>query len=161
MGLTDMKPEDVRRANITRFQEYLRMVKLERRLIKQILEDPGPRPVIPELVRRPNLHESQSWNRCGSCEPCKAPDGGACRPCQEEGPIVARGRNREGEASDKCQPEQRRCTTWPELPPPPPSSWGTSSIASEATTEDLLAGTWELRDRQDKLSGATAALIGL
>ena len=43
MGLTDMTPEDVRRANTTRYQEYLRMVKLERKLIEKLLEGPGPR----------------------------------------------------------------------------------------------------------------------
>ena len=43
---------------------------------------------------------------------------------------------------------------------PAPSSLAASSTASEATAEDLLAGTWELMDRQDKLSGASAALIG-
>ena len=154
-----MTPEDVRRANTTRFQEYCRMVKLERKLRKMLLEDPGPRPAIPELVLRPNLPESQTWNRCRSCEPCKAPACGACKSCQEEGPSVTRVRNREGRASDKCQSEQRRCTTWPKPPQPPPSSWGASSIASEATAENLLAGTGELMDRQDKLSGATAALI--
>ena len=40
MGLTDMMPEEVRRADTTRYHEYLRQVKLERKLKKKILEDP-------------------------------------------------------------------------------------------------------------------------
>ena len=159
MGLTDMTPEDVRRANTTRYQEYPRMVKLEKKLIKKLLEELGPRPAIPELVLRPNLPESQTRNRCRSCEPCKAPAYGACRPCHEEGRSITRVRNMEGEDSDECQSEQRRCMTWPKPPPSPSSSWGASSLASAATAENLLAGTGELKDRQDKLSRATAALI--
>ena len=85
---TEDVPEDMRRVNTTWYLEYLGMVKIERKLMRKIHEDPGPRP-----------------------------------------------------------------------PAPPPSSRGASCGASEVTSENLLAATEELRDRQDKLSGATAALI--
>ena len=47
----------------------------------------------------------------------------------------------------------------PRPPAPPPSSRGAPYGASEVTAENLLVVTEELRDRQDKLAGATAALI--
>ena len=103
MGLTEMMPKAVRRADATRYQKYLRVVKLERELKRKILEDPGPEPVIPELVLRPNLTESQPQNRCGSFEFCKAPDCGACRPGQEEDPIGTMLRNREGKSPPRSQ----------------------------------------------------------
>ena len=124
---------------------------------KLILEDPGPRPKIPELVLHLNLPESQPMERFGSCEPGKGPDCGARRPCWEEGPSGIRAKKREGEVSDKYQSEQRRCTTWPKPPPPPLSLWGASSIASTATAENLLADAGELRDRQ--LNEAIAELF--
>ena len=48
----------------------------------------------------------------------------------------------------------------PKLPAPPPSLRGASYGVREVTAENLLAATGELRDRQDKLSRATAGLIG-
>ena len=78
----------IRRANTTKYLEYLGMVKLERKLTRKILEDPGLKP-----------------------------------------------------------------------PAPPPSSRETSYGVREVTTENLLAAAGELKDRQDKLSRATAALI--
>ena len=38
---TDEVPEGVRRANTTRYLEYLKMVKMERKLTRKILEGPG------------------------------------------------------------------------------------------------------------------------
>ena len=46
----------------------------------------------------------------------------------------------------------------PRPPAPPPSSRGAPYGANEVTAENLLAVTEELRDRQDKIPGATAAL---
>ena len=42
---------------------------------------------------------------------------------------------------------------------PPPSSRGASHEAREVTTENLLAATGEMRDRQGRLFRATVALI--
>ena len=46
----------------------------------------------------------------------------------------------------------------PRSPAPPPSSRGTPYGASEVTAESRLVVTEALRNRQDKISGATAAL---
>ena len=50
-------PEKVQKANNVRWREYGKMVKMERKLQKKILEDPGPRPTIPE----PSLHPVLPW----------------------------------------------------------------------------------------------------
>ena len=47
----------------------------------------------------------------------------------------------------------------PRLPAPPSSSRGAPYGAKEATAENRLAATEALRDRQNKISGAMAALI--
>ena len=49
---TEEVPKEVRRANNTRYLEYLWMVKLERKLIRMILEYPGPRPPAPPASLR-------------------------------------------------------------------------------------------------------------
>ena len=46
-------PDKVKRANDIRYQEYAKMIKIERRLRKKTQEDPGPRPDVPELVLPP------------------------------------------------------------------------------------------------------------
>ena len=40
-------PEKVRRANDARWKEYAKMAKIERKLKKKLMEDPGQRPFIP------------------------------------------------------------------------------------------------------------------
>ena len=45
-------PEEVKKANDARYMEYKRRLKIERRLQRKILEDPGTRPDLPE----PSLH---------------------------------------------------------------------------------------------------------
>ena len=80
-------PEKVKRANVVRYLKKGKMVKIERRSRRKMLEDPGLR-----------------------------------------------------------------------APAPPPSSRGTPYGASEVTAGSRLAITEALRNRQDKISGATAAL---
>ena len=49
---TEEVPEDVRRANTTRYLEYIGTVKLERKLIRKILEGLGLRPPAPPPTSR-------------------------------------------------------------------------------------------------------------
>ena len=153
--------EKVKKANSARYHEYGKMLRMERKLQKKILEDPGPRPAIPEHILHPVLPGRHSMERCGACDPCKAQDCGSCKSCLEEGPIVTRVRNRGMEAPEICESEQRRCVTWPKPPPPPPSAWGASSIVSEATAENLLSGTEKLMSQQEKMTEATTMLLAV
>ena len=53
---------------------------------------------------------------------------------------------------------------WPEPPPPPPSSassWGTSSIVSDATPDNLASGSKELVTQQAKMTDATTKLLAV
>ena len=50
-------PEKVQKANDARWGEYGKMVRIERKLQKKILEEPGPRPAIPEPSLPPALPE--------------------------------------------------------------------------------------------------------
>ena len=154
-------PKKVQEANDARWREYKKMVRMERKLQRKILEDPGPRPAIPEPMQHPVLPGRHSREQCGACNPCKAQDCGRCRGCLEEGPIGTRVQNRGTEAPEICEAEQRRCVAWTEPPPPPPSSWGASSLVSEATAENLLSGADELMAQQDKMSEATVRLIAV
>ena len=131
-------PDKVKRANNIRYLEYVKMMKIERKLGRKILEDPGPRPAVPELVLNPVIPEEHARERCGACDPCKAQDCGRCSSCLEKGPAATGARDQERKAPEGCEMEQRRCEAWPTPHPPPPSSWGTSSIVSEATAENLL-----------------------
>ena len=67
-------PDKVKRANDVRYREYAKMVKIERRLRRKILEDPGPRPAIPEPVLHPVIPGGHARERCRACDPCKAQD---------------------------------------------------------------------------------------
>ena len=40
-------PEKVQRGNDARWKEYAKMAKIERKLKKKLMEDPGQRPFIP------------------------------------------------------------------------------------------------------------------
>ena len=64
----------VQKANNKRWGEYGKMVRIERKLQKKILEDPGLRPHIPEPSLPPILPGQHSMERCGECDLCKAPD---------------------------------------------------------------------------------------
>ena len=154
-------PEKVQKANDARWREYRKMVRMERKLQKRILEDPGPRPAIPEPSLHPVLPGRHSMEWCGECNPCGTQDCGRCRGCLEEGPVGKRVRNRGTEAPEICEAEQRRCADWPEPPPSPPASWGASSLVSEATAENLLSGSEELMAQQDKISEATIGLLAM
>ena len=134
-------PEKVKRANAARYLEYGKMMKIERRLRRKILKDPGPRPIIPEHILHPVLPERHYRERCGTCNPCKAQD------CESRW----RSAGGEKETPEVCESEQRRCVTWPKPHPPPPSSWGASSIVSEATAENLLSGAEELMSQQERM----------
>ena len=41
-------PKKVRRENDARWKEFAKMAKIERRLMKMLMEDPRQRPIIPE-----------------------------------------------------------------------------------------------------------------
>ena len=59
-------PDKVKRANDIRYLEYVKMVKIERRLQRKILEDPGPRPAIPEPGLHPVIQEEHARERWGA-----------------------------------------------------------------------------------------------
>ena len=111
-------PDKVKRANGIRYIEYVKMVKMERRLRRKIMEDPGPRPVIPEHVLHPAIPEGHARERCGACDPCKAQDCGGCSSCLEKGPAATGARDQGREAPEGCESEQRRCKAWPTPHPP-------------------------------------------
>ena len=53
---------------------------------------------------------------------------------------------------------------WPEPPPPPPSStfsWGTSSIVSDATLDNLASGSEKLAAEQEKMTDATKKVLSV
>ena len=142
------------------------MATIERKLNKRLVEDPGQRPFIPGPSLPQNLPERPALERCGECDQCKAPDCGTCSSCQGEGPMATRARSRGigANAQEPCEAEQRRCVKWPETPPPPPSSifsWGTSSIVSEATPENLASSSEELKAQQAKMMDATTKLLSV
>ena len=62
-------PDKVKRANNIRYREYVAMMKIERRLLRKIQEDPNPRPDIPELVLHPGTIEGHARGQCGACDP--------------------------------------------------------------------------------------------
>ena len=59
-------PEKVKRANDIRYLEYVKMVKIERRLQRKILEDPGPRPAIQDPGLHPVIQEEHARERWGA-----------------------------------------------------------------------------------------------
>ena len=142
------------------------MAKIERKLKKRLTEDPGQRPFIPGPSLPLNPPERPTLERCGEWDQCKTPDCGMCGSFQGEGPMATRARSRGigANAQEPCKEEQRRCRNWPETPPPPPSSifsWGTSSIVSEATPENLASGSEELEAHQAKMTDATTKLLSV
>ena len=62
-------------------------------------------------------------------------------------------------AQEPREAEQRICVSWPEPPPQPPASWGTSSIASKATPDNLASGSEELTAQKVKMTEATTKLL--
>ena len=95
-------------------------------------------------LRRTTL-ERTTLERCGACNQCKAPECGMCDSCKGEGTIATRARSKGARAHTQgpCEGGQRRCVSWAEPPPQQPSStssWGTSSIVSEATPDNLASG---------------------
>ena len=66
------------------------MAKIERRLMKMLMEDPGHRSIIPGPSLPQTLPERTTLELCGACEQCKAPDCGTCDSCQGEGTIATR-----------------------------------------------------------------------
>ena len=108
--------------NNVRYPEYVKMVKIKRRLRRKILEDPGPRPAIPEPSLHPVIPGGQAREQCGACDHCKAQDCGRCSSCLKEG-LAATGAQDQGrEAPEGCESEQRRCMAWKKTHPPSPSS---------------------------------------
>ena len=80
--------------------------------------------------------------------------------------MAARSRSRGGGAltQEPCETEQRICVNWLEPPPPPPSSaysWGTSSVVSDATPDNLASGSEELAGQQAKMTEATTKLLAV
>ena len=67
-------PEKVRRENDARWKEYAKMAKLERKIRKKIIEDPGQGPFIPGPTLLQTLPERPALKRCGECNQCKALD---------------------------------------------------------------------------------------
>ena len=51
--------------------------------------------------------------------------------------------------------------SWPEPPPPPTSSWGASSIVSDATPDNLASGSEELTAQQEKMREAITKLLAV
>ena len=90
-------PDKVKRANDVRYLEYTKIVKIERRLRRKILEDPGPRPAIPEPGVHPGIPGGHARERCGACDPCTAQNCGRCGSCREEGPAITGARDQGGE----------------------------------------------------------------
>ena len=154
-------PEKVQEANNARWGEYRKMVRIERKLQKKILEEPGPRPTIPEPSLPPALPERHSRERCRACDPCKVQNWGWGSSCLGEGPVATRVQKRGAEEHEPCEEEQGRCVNWPKPPPPPPASWGASSIVSEATAENLASGAEELKVQQEKMMEATTRLLSV
>ena len=128
-----------------RWKELAKMAKIERRLMKMLMEDPGQRPIIPGPSLPQTLPERTTLERCGACDQCKALECGMWDSCKGEGTIATRARSKGAGAHTQgpCEGGQRRCVSWAEPPPPQPSStssWGTSSIVSEATPDNLASG---------------------
>ena len=87
-------PEKVQRANFVRWRECAKMAKVEKKIIKRLREDPGPRPFILESNLPSNLPDRTALEWCGECEQCKAIDCGTCSNCQGEGPRATRAQSR-------------------------------------------------------------------
>ena len=81
-------PDKVKRANNIRYQEYAKIIKIERRLRRKIREDPGPKPDVLELGLPPVILEGDAREQFGACSPCKAQDCGRCSSCLEKGPAA-------------------------------------------------------------------------
>ena len=79
-------PEKVQEANDARWHEHEKMIRMERKLQKKILEDPGPRPSSPELMFHSMLPGSHSMERWETGGPCRAQDDGRCRSWLEDRP---------------------------------------------------------------------------
>ena len=82
------------------------MAKIERKLKKKLLEDPGQRPVIPGPSLPQILLERPALERCGECDQCKTPDCGTCGSCQGEGPIAKRAQS-QGAGTHTQEPWRR------------------------------------------------------
>ena len=50
---------------------------------------------------------------------------------------------------------------WPKPLPPPPASWGASSIVSETTAENLVSGAEDLTAQQANMMEATTKLLAV
>ena len=120
------------------------MAKIERRLIKMLMEDPVQRPIIPGPSLHQNLPEQTTLERCGICYQCKAPNCGMSDSCQGVGTIAIRARSR-GEGAYTKEPYRVE----------------TSSIVSEATPDNLASGSEELAAQQERMTDATTKLLAM
>ena len=81
-------PGKVQKAD-ARYQEYFKMECMERKLQKKILEDPGPRPAVPEQIMHPVLSVKHYMERCETCDPRKVQGCGRAGSCLIEGHLSA------------------------------------------------------------------------
>ena len=80
-------PDKVKRANDIRYREYVKIIKIERKLWRKIQEDRDPRPDVPELVLPPGTIEGHARGHCvipAMCDPCKDQDCGRCSSCHRD-----------------------------------------------------------------------------
>ena len=73
-------PEKVQDANDDRWREHKKMVRMERKLQKKIMEDPGPRPSSPEPMFHsilPGSHPMERGERASLAEPRTGEDVGS------------------------------------------------------------------------------------
>ena len=153
-------PDKVKRENDIKYWEYAKIIKIERRLERKIKEDPGTRPDIPELMLPPGILEEHARVRCGACDPCKALDCRRCSSCRQKDQAPPE-RKTEGGKHQKGESRNRESARHGQRTLPPPSSWGTSSIVSEATVKELLEGAEKLAAQHEIMTEATTKLLAV
>ena len=144
-------PEKVQEANDARWQEYGKLRRMERKLQKKILGDPGQRPSSPGPMVHSILPESHPMERGGTNVPGQTQDGGRCRSWLEDSPVVPVRQNQETIAPERSEEHQESGAARLNNLPPPPSSWGSSSVVSEATAENLSSSIEELMSQQAQM----------
>ena len=152
-------PEKVQEENDARWQEYGKLRRMERKLQKKILGDPGQRPSSPEPMMHATIPGSNLTEQWGTDVPCRTQDGGRCRSWLEDRPVGPVMQNQWTVAPGRRKEHQESGAARPNPPPPPPSSWGSSSVVSKATAENLSSGIEELMSQQAQMVEATLWLI--
>ena len=109
-------PEKVQEANDARWQEYGKLRRLERKLQKKILEDPGQRPSSPEPMFHATLPGSHPMERGGTNGPGRTHDGGRCRSWLEDRPVSSVMQNRGTAAPDRREEHQKSGVARPKPP---------------------------------------------